>query len=142
MNFKNFRIALLLLATLATLAGCGGLTRSDTNVWLDGRAGTTSDTMAGKWTTAGGVGSNWGEGNFIQEGARFYGTLGSYYVDGAVSGEQIYMAMSSGKKVYYTARLTRAPDGSYAGRVMEGVIIDNTHAGEPFSLMSMKRVRN
>ena len=139
MNLKSLCLASLLSLILG---GCA-LTRSDTNPWLDARAGAASENIAGKWTTAGGVGANWGEGNFIQDGSRFYGTLGSYYVDGSINGEHLYLAISSGRKVYYTARLRRAADGSYAGKVVQGAIIDHSNqADQGFTLMSMRRLGN
>lgn len=140
MNFKTFLLGGLLVLTLAA---CGGLTRSDTNSWLEARAGAASGNIAGKWTTAGGVGANWGEANFIQDGGRFYGTLGSYYVDGTVNGEHLYLALSSGRKVYYTASLRRGEDGSYAGKVVQGAIVDHpNYADAGYSLMSLRRPGN
>lgn len=139
MNAKNLCLACMVALTLA---GCA-LTRSDTNPWLEARAGAASHNVAGKWTTAGGVGANWGEANFIQDGSRFYGTLGSYYVEGSVSGEHLYLALSSGRKVYYTARLSRAADGSYAGKVVQDAIIDHSNQSDRgFQLMSMRRIGN
>ncbi|MCB4359277.1 hypothetical protein [Quatrionicoccus australiensis] len=139
MNFKSLSLAFLVALMLSACA----LTRSDTNPWLDARAGQSGENIAGKWTTAGGVGANWGEANFIQDGSRFYGTLGSYYVDGSINGEHLFLALSSGKKVYYTARLNRAPDGSYAGKVVQGAIVDNSNrADDGFTLMSMRRLGN
>ncbi|MBU1236916.1 MAG: hypothetical protein KJ634_02090 [Gammaproteobacteria bacterium] len=139
MNYKNILLAALLALTLSACA----LTRKDTNPWLEAKAGKTGENISGKWTTAGGVGANWGEANFIQDGTRFYGTLGSYYVDGSINGDHIYLALSSGKKVYYTARLNRNPDGGYDGKVVEGAIIDSSnHADEGFTLMTLRRLGN
>lgn len=138
MNFKNILLAGLLVLTLS---GCA-LTRTDTNPWLDSKAGKTSDNISGKWTTYGGVGANWGEANFIQDGSRFYGTLGSYYVDGSINGDHIFMALSSGKKVYYTARLNKNPDGGYAGKVVQGAIIDQSRSDDGYQLMTLKRLGN
>lgn len=139
MNLKSLSLACLLSLTLA---GCA-LTRSDTNPWLDSRAGAANHNIAGKWTSAGGVGANWGEGNFLQDGSRFYGTLGSYYVDGSINGEHLYLALSSGRKVYYTARLRRAADGSYAGKVVQGAIIDHANQSDAgFQLMTLRRLGN
>lgn len=138
MNLKSlYLISLLSLA----LAACGSLTRSDTAPWLESRAGTVNENIAGKWTTAGGIGANWGEASFIQDGSRFYGTLGSYNVEGAINGDRVYLALSAGKKVYYTARLNRMADGSYAGQVVEGAIIGQPNsANDGFSLMTLRRL--
>jgi hypothetical protein len=125
----------------AALAGCTSLTRSDTNAWLESRASATQESIAGKWTTTGGAGPNWGEANFIQDGAMFYGTLGMYNVDGAVNGDQIYLALSSGKTVYYTVRLRKQPDGTYAGRaVADAIIGDAGRADGDFTVMTLRRL--
>lgn len=139
MNYKNTLLAGLLALTLA---GCA-LTRSDTKPWLDSQAGKTTDNISGKWTTYGGVGANWGEANFIQDGSHFYGTLGAYYVDGSINGDHLYLALSSGKKVYYTARLNKSPDGGYAGKVVEGAIIDkSSRSDDGYTLMTLRRIGN
>ena len=139
MNFRNILLVVLLALTLSACA----LTRSNTNPWLESRAGKAGENISGKWTSSGGVGANWGEGNFIQDGSRFYGTLGSYYVDGSINGDHLYMALSSGKKVYYTARLARNPEGGYDGKVVEGAIIDHSnHTDDGFTLMTLRRIGN
>jgi hypothetical protein len=139
MNCKNILLAGLLALTLS---GCA-LTRSDTKPWLESQAGTASENISGKWTTYGGAGANWGEANFIQDGSTFYGTLGSYYVDGSINGDHLYLALSSGKKVYYTARLNKSPDGGYAGKVVEGAIIDKAgRSDDGYSLMTLRRLGN
>ena len=138
----NFKIILLAGLIALTLSACA-LTRSDTKPWLDSQAGKTSDNISGKWTTYGGAGANWGEANFIQDGSSFYGTLGSYYVDGSINGDHLYLALSSGKKVYYTARLNKSPDGGYAGKVVEGAIIDQSSRSDSgYSLMTLRRLGN
>jgi len=138
MNLKSLCLVSLLSLMLAA---CGSLTRSDTNPWLDSRAGAVNENIAGKWTTAGGVGANWGDANLIQDGSRFYGTLGAYNIEGSINGDHLYLALSSGKKVYYTARLKRMVDGSYAGKVVEGAIIDHSNrADDGFALMTLRRI--
>jgi hypothetical protein len=138
MNRKNILLAGLLALTLSACA----LTRSDTKPWLESQAGTTSENISGKWTTYDRATPNWGEANFIQDGSHFYGTLGSYSVDGSINGEHIYMALSSGKKVYYTARLNKNPDGGYVGKVVQGAIIDQSRSDDGFQLMTLRRLGN
>ncbi|MBI5784721.1 MAG: hypothetical protein HZA64_04605 [Rhodocyclales bacterium] len=138
MNLKNILLAGLLALTLSACA----LTRTDTKPWLESKAGTATENIAGKWTTYGGAGANWGEANFIQDGAHFYGTLGSYYVDGSINGDHLYLALSSGKKVYYTARLNKSPDGGYAGKVVQGAIIDQSRSDDGYTLMTLRRLGN
>jgi hypothetical protein len=139
MNFKNTLLAGLIALTLSACA----LNRTDTNPWLESRAGQAGENISGKWTSTGGLGANWGEANFIQDGSRFYGTLGSYYVDGSINGDHLFLALSSGKKVYYTARLTKSADGGYDGKVVQGAIIDHSnHSDDGFTLMTLRRIGN
>lgn len=120
------RLSILIVALL--LAACVSLTKTEGNAWLDGKAGPSSERVAGKWTTAGNWTADWGEGNFIQDGWRFYGQMGSYYVDGALNGDHLYLVLTSGKKLYYTAILRKTPDGSYSGKATRGTLIDTPGA--------------
>jgi len=138
MNFKNILLAGLIALTLSACA----LTRTDTNPWLEAKAGKASDNISGKWTTYDRAAPNWGEANFIQDGSRFYGTLGSYYVDGSIDGDHLYLVLSSGKKVYYTARLNKTAEGGYAGKVVQDAIIDQSGSDKGYQLMTLKRLGN
>lgn len=126
---KPYR-SLAACALALCLAACGGasLYKTDTNSWLDIRAGAADYDISGKWSTANSWSGNWGEANFIQDGARFYGQLGNYNVDGSSNGNYLYLALSSGSRVYYTALLKRENDGSYAGKVAQDFIIDGPGA--------------
>lgn len=120
-------LSTILLAIV--LSACSvAMTKQESNPWLDLRAGSADYDISGKWESGGSWGGNWGEAQFIQDGARFYGQLGSYYVDGSMNGNYLYLALSSGRKVYYTAQLKREPDGSYAGKVAKDYIIDGMGA--------------
>jgi hypothetical protein len=110
------------------VSSCTSLTREQTNTWLTSKSGTSSISMTGDWDSGGIASGGWGTGHFIQEGQQFYGTLGLYYVDGIVNGDDVYMAISSGQKVYYTARLKKSAPAAYTGKAVEGVIIDNPGA--------------
>lgn len=133
----------LATCTLALfLAACGGanLYKADTTGWLELRAGAADYDISGKWITANSWSGNWGEANFIQDGAKFYGQLGSYTVDGSSNGNHLYLALSSGSRVYYTALLKREADGSYAGKVAQDFIIDGPGAdAEGYQVMILQR---
>lgn len=132
-----FAAALLAL----TLAACStAMTKVETNPWLEARSGAADYDIAGRWDTGGSWSGNWGEANFIQDGARFYGQLGSYTVDGSMNGNYLYLALSSGRKVYYTALLKREADGSYAGKVAQDYIIDGPGADNAgYEVMILRR---
>ena len=121
---KPTRILAASLLALSLAACSATMSKSDTNPWLDLRAGAADYDISGAWDTSGSWGGDWGQANFIQDGARFYGQLGSYTVDGSLNGNYMYLALSSGSKVYYTALLKREADGSYAGKVAQDYIVD------------------
>ena len=55
----------------------------------------------------------------------------------------MYLALSSGKTVYYTAALKKDPDGSYSGKVASGYIVDGPGADKAgVSLISLRRVKD
>jgi hypothetical protein len=133
---------LLAAALLAlSLAACSSsLTRYDSNPWLEARAGSSDYDISGKWESGASWSGSWGEANFIQDGARFYGQIGSYNVDGAVNGPYLYMALTAGKRVYYTASLKREADGSYAGKVVQDAIVDGPRAdNNSYQVMILRR---
>jgi hypothetical protein len=109
---------------LFTISSCVSLSKEQTNTWLSTKGGASAVNMTGNWDSGGIASGGWGAGNFIQEGQRFYGSLGLYYVDGIVNGDDVYMAISSGAKVYYTAHLKKSTDGSITGKAVQEVIID------------------
>ena len=142
MNFKNALFAGLLALSLSACVG-GALTRAETSSWLDAKAGAVSTNVGGTWTTSGGPGANWGEATLVQDGSRFYGTMGAYSVDGAINRDHIYLVLISDKAARYTASLRRAADGSYSGKVVENGIVD--HPAYPdvnFSVMTLRKVGN
>ncbi|MBU3698019.1 MAG: hypothetical protein CFR70_02215 [Rhodocyclaceae bacterium] len=68
--------------------------------------------------------------------------MGSYYVDGSLNGNYLYLVLSSGRKVYYTAMLKREPDGSYAGKVADGYVVDGPGADTAgYQVMILRRVK-
>jgi hypothetical protein len=142
MTYQKLLCAGLLALSLSACVG-DGLTRGETSNWLDAKAGTVSTNVGGKWTTSGGPGANWGEATLVQDGSRFYGTLGAYSVDGAINREHIYLVLIADKTVRYTANLRRGADGNYAGKVVENGIVDHpAYPDVSFSLLNLRRVGN
>ncbi len=140
----NTRQRLVSLFFALLLSACAAsMTKTEGNAWLESKAGPSSERVAGKWTSSGNWTADWGEGNFIQDGWRFYGYMGSYYVDGALNGDHLYLALSSGKKLYYTAILRKAADGSYSGKATPGVLIDAPGAEDGgVVLINLRRIGN
>lgn len=132
-------LAILISAFL--ILSCMRLTREDTNAWLHTKTAGSGIDMSGKWDSGGFTTGGWGEGDFIQEGRHFHGSLGMYYVDGVVTGEQVYMAISSGNRVYYTARLEKMGDGSLTGKAVADVIVDRPESDRAVTyLISLRRM--
>jgi hypothetical protein len=123
-TFKYLALCLLILAVYS----CASLTREQTISWLSSKGGESTINMTGDWESGGIASGGWGAGHFIQEGNKFSGTLGLYYVDGIVNGNDVYMSISSGTKVYYTARLKKSADGSITGKAVGKIIIDDPQA--------------
>ena len=137
----KLKALLLSVATALFLTACASLSRTDGNDWLDRKAGPSNERIAGKWASGDNWTSNWGEGNFIQDGSRFYGQLGSYYVDGALNGDHAYLVFSAGRKVYYTAIVKKAADGTYAGKATQGKLIDYPGAEDSgVTLITLRRI--
>lgn len=123
-----------------TISACGGLSRKDTNAWLDEKSGHVSVNLTGEWDAGGVWTGGWGTGAFIQEGRNFSGTLGLYFAEGVVSEDKIYMVIFSGKKIYYTALLNKTGNDIYMGKVAEKAIVDRADArGVASHVITMKR---
>lgn len=137
---RYFKILLACMLVL-TISACNRLSREDTSEWLGHKNGAVSVDMTGKWNSGGVWSGGWGGATFVQEGRRFSGTLGMYYVDGAVSGDNLYLVLYSGRKVYYTARLKKNGEDSYIGKAVYRVLIDKPGAESAETyVMSLKRV--
>ena len=137
---KYFKILAVCLLVLA-ITGCNRLSREKSSEWLGQKSGQVNVSMTGKWSSGGVWSGGWGDANFIQEGRRFSGTLGLYYVDGTVSGDNLYLVLYSGKKVYYTARLKKNAEGFYIGKAVYRVIIDQPEAEKAESyVISLKKI--
>lgn len=127
---------------MVTLSACHRLSREDTNEWLAHKNGGVTVNMTGKWNSGGVWSGGWGGAVFVQEGNRFNGTMGLYYVDGAVSGDNLYLVLYSGRKVYYTARLKKNGDDSYIGKAVYQQFVDRPGAeSAETAVMSLKRVQ-
>lgn len=137
---KYIKILLVCMLVLLTSA-CNSLTREGSSEWLEGKSGSVTVNMTGKWNAGGAWSGGWGEGNFLQEGRNISGTLGMYYVDGVVSGDNVYLVLFSGRKVYYTARLKKNGEGYYIGKAAYRVIIDKPGSEKAESyVISLKRM--
>jgi hypothetical protein len=137
-GMKSIRI--FAVCVLALVLSACGLTRSDTNAWLNQKHGPVTVDMTGDWDAGGVWSGGWGKGTFVQEGNRFSGTLGLYYAEGVVSGNDVYLVIYSGRKVYYTALLRREGRDRYIGKATAKTIVDGPKAKSASTfVISMKR---
>ena len=132
-------LAVVLL--VGALASCGGLTRKDTSRWLDSKNDPSTADMTGEWDSSESLSGGWGRATFYQEGRNFSGTLGRYYAEGVVSGEEIYLVLYSGKTVYYTATLKKKDSDTYMGKAVYEEIADHKDARTAQSyLITLKKI--
>lgn len=72
--------------------------------------------VSGKWHDPNGnYVFGWGEGYLQQQQDSISGAIGSYMVEGRVSGKRVILVFLSGGRVYYTARLDMSDDGVLRG---------------------------
>lgn len=137
----KFIKALVVCLIVVLISACGGLSKNDTNAWLEEKKGPVNVNLTGEWDTGGVWTGGWGKANFIQEGKSFSGTLGLYYAEGVVSGDEIYMVIFSGRKVYYTALLKKIENGTYRGKVANKALVDHPDSkNAEISIITMKRM--
>ncbi|MBN1533821.1 MAG: hypothetical protein JXA20_14215 [Spirochaetes bacterium] len=120
-------IAAAVVAAMVPLLFCGPV-RSTVQHWLDSKRTTPGFDITGRWDSGSAFSGGWGGVTILQTGDRLVGTMGAYNIEGVVSGTDVYMMMASGGRVYYTAKLSRRPDGTVAGIAVERAIVDTPGA--------------
>ena len=100
---------LSLVLFVAVLAGCNLKEKYARNnlaadQWLQANIGSSGLNVTGAWEAEE---SGWGAIRFEQSGSRVDGAMGNYSARGVVRGSRLFLALSSGGYVYYTAVLTR-----------------------------------
>lgn len=107
-----------LFAALASLAltGCNlqekyARNNAAATEWLESNKGKSSIKIAGPWEASD---PGWGAILFEQNGSKITGSMGSYTVDGYVSGDTAYLALKSDGWVHYTV-VARLSSGKLLG---------------------------
>ena len=72
--------------------------------WLQANIGSSNLNVTGAWEAEE---SGWGATRFEQSGSRVNGAMGNYSARGVVRGPRLFLALSSGDYVYYTAVLMK-----------------------------------
>jgi hypothetical protein len=100
-------LSLVIVSTL--FAGCNLKEKYARNnlaadQWLQANIGSSRLKVTGAWEAEE---SGWGAIHFEQSGSRVNGAMGNYSARGVVRGPRLFLALSSGGYVYYTAVLTK-----------------------------------
>ncbi|MCK9589279.1 MAG: hypothetical protein WC076_06000 [Terrimicrobiaceae bacterium] len=114
------------LLLLAVLSGCSYVTEFNDarynrnnktgDNWLSDQSEPAGIEIGGNWTS-----DDWGHASFTQSGRRITGTIGSYSVQGVVSGERAYLLIAQGDWYYYSAVLEFQRPGLLAGRFSRAI---------------------
>ena len=103
---RSFTIVLLALSLILVISSA--LKQKEIDPWLNTISGGKPPeiNVNGKWRDPQGSGFfAWGEGYLHQEQNKITGVIGSYNIEGVVSGKIVYLVFLYGDRVYYTARL-------------------------------------
>lgn len=117
---KLFFSTILLLAL--GLTACNTTERYARNnqaarTWLAANPASGNSRIAGHWQPDD---AGWGKAKIEQAGNRVTGTIGAYSIEGHVQGDNLYLLMSDGGWVYYSAVLKKKGDvlsGFYSAHV-------------------------
>jgi hypothetical protein len=111
-----------LVVVLGGLAGCNLKEKYARNnfaadQWLQANRGAATVNVQGAWEA---MESGWGSIRFEQAGSTVHGAMGNYAARGIMRGSQVFLALSSGGFVHYTAVLKKGRDtlsGFYSSSV-------------------------
>jgi hypothetical protein len=143
-GLRILAVGLLIAMTWSCAQMNTGTTRTQTldsaaNFWLSSKKDPPSIDVTGVWDGGPAMGGGWGEGRFIQTHKDVTGSLGLYNVRGVVSGDELYLLITSSGRIYYTAHLTTREKGRLIGTAVEGAIADEPGAGSATSYPIMLR---
>lgn len=141
MKRKTGIISKVLLAILLIwgLLSCASTPNYDE--WLGAHNLPAAMDVTGKWNAGTSWAGGWGEANLVQQDRNVYGTLGLYSVRGVVSKKSLFITISSGGYVYYSARLDMKEDGSLSGIATKEAIVESPGAAHAdIALLKMTRM--
>ena len=111
------------------------------DAWLNAQNMPSQMNVSGRWDAGESWGGGWGEANLVQQGRDVTGTLGLYNVKGVVSHKTLFITMTSGGYVYYTAKIEMKADGSLSGMAYRETIVGSPEAEKVESYpIIMKRI--
>lgn len=116
MGSVKFLSPLVALVLVCGFVGCNlkekyAINNQKADQWLQANRGAVGANVNGSWEAHE---FGWGGIRFEQNGSRVTGAMGNYTVRGVVRGSRVYLALSSGDWVHYTAVL-RANGNVLAG---------------------------
>lgn len=115
---------------LLTVSCAQPLSRVQAVTWLDAKTEAPDLQVAGPWESVlPFMSGGWGYANWIQTGAEVRGELGLYSVQGRVAGKTLYLVLSSGHRVAYTAILKPTATGGLSGVAVGRALADAVPPG-------------
>lgn len=104
---KALTSLLLVAVCLLALPACKTAQKYEQNrlagdQWLSDKTRPASANISGNWYA-----DDWGGGTLTQQGRNITGVLGQFDVKGVMSGSKVYLLISEGGWIYYTAVLDR-----------------------------------
>ena len=141
-KMKKISFALSVLLILAVMSCRTGPTVTPNyDTWLEAQNMPSQMNVSGRWNAGESWGGGWGEANLIQQGRNVNGTLGLYTLKGVVSRKTMFVILTSGGYVYYTAKLDMKADGSLSGVAYREAIAGSPEAEKVESYpINMKRM--
>ncbi len=124
-EIKN--IVVLCFLSMLVAVSCAPM-KSSVRQWMDAKRGAPGFDLTGRWDAGPITGGGWGGASFIQTGDGFLGTMGPYSVEGIVNGNDAYMMILSGGRVYYTAKVSLRTDGTVVGIAAEKSLVGTDKA--------------
>jgi len=119
---------------------------STMNEWLSSKTDAPAINISGIWDGGYAMGGGWGEARLVQTGREVSGSLGLYdRVTGVVSGQDVYLLISSSStgRIYFTAHLKQAVDGTLQGKAADGAVADGVDAANVIGYpILLKRMNN
>jgi hypothetical protein len=123
---KKFIATSIIIALCAISSSC--LTGQQARNWLDTKKGNPTIDITGEWDAGYVWGGGWGGSKFIQTGNEIIGIMGLYNVEGVVDGDNLYLVLTSGARVFYTGHLKPRDKNTMVGYAVEKAIIDSNGA--------------
>lgn len=139
---KKLMLILLIVPVFFIMSCASALKMTDVDSWLATKATgqAAAVNITGTWTDALNDSNSfmsWGQGELTQKGNNVSGNISSYVIKGIVTGKTVYLVLSTGGAVDYTAKLELKSSGELYGNYFKSRDINQT-APTPMSFKKVK----